>query len=94
MVASACVSSAVADAETWVSSGVGLFFCCGGSGDLSFWPGGLCLCFCQLRRWLVFLAPVLDACFWRPLLVLQQQQSLCVAILLLMSEVFIYFCCR
>ena len=67
---------------------------CGGSGDLSFWPGGLCLCFCQLRRWLVFLVPVLEACFWRPLLVLQQQQSLCVAILLLMSEVIIYFCCR
>ena len=56
--------------------------------------GVLCLCFCQLRRWLVFLAPVAeprvtdglgcgrDFCFWRPLLVLQQQQSLCVAILL------------
>ena len=68
--------------------------------------GVLCLCFCQLRWWLVFLAPVAeprvtdglgcgrDFCFWRPLLVLQQQQSLCVAILMLMSEVIIYFCCR
>jgi hypothetical protein len=93
---------------TCVYGGLGLcLFGCGRCGDLGFlWRwlvflaaaaveiGVLCLCFCQLRWWLVFLAPVAeprvtdglgcgrDFCFWRPLLVLQQQQNLCVAILL------------